>query len=79
MQSYIQQLEYKHNCSTGAAHVHVDALFDSIHLWTLTEFECGVIFDCLGLLNIWRRLSGDPGRRLTHVYNTYSETTYTAV
>ncbi|XP_034314832.2 substance-P receptor isoform X1 [Magallana gigas] len=32
-----------------------------------------------GLSNIWRRLSGDPGRRLTHVYNTYSETTYTAV
>ncbi|XP_048763751.1 substance-P receptor-like isoform X2 [Ostrea edulis] len=32
-----------------------------------------------GLLSIWRRISGDPGRRLTHVYGTYTETTYTAV
>lgn len=28
----------------------------------LEEFECGVIFDCLGLLNIWCCLFGDLGR-----------------
>ena len=38
-----------------------------------------LFYDVTGLLNIWRRMSGDPGRRLTHVYNTYTETTYTAV